>query len=47
MEEVLKEASTYEVDFPQVKDQEYAKRVPRIAAAGAHNILMLGSQHDV
>ena len=42
LEEILGEASSYEVDFSEVKGQEYVKRALEIAAAGSHNILMIG-----
>jgi len=43
----VKETSSYEVDFSEVKGQECVKRTLEIAAAGAHNILMLWSQYDM
>ncbi len=42
IDEVFTQASSYDIDFSDVKGQESAKRALTIAAAGNHNILMMG-----
>ena len=42
MDEVFATSSQYDVDFAEVRGQEHVKRALTIAAAGRHNLLLVG-----
>ncbi|MFH2012210.1 MAG: YifB family Mg chelatase-like AAA ATPase [Pseudomonadota bacterium] len=42
LEDIFKNNLIYPVDFNEVKGQEHAKRALEIAAAGGHNVIMVG-----
>jgi magnesium chelatase family protein len=42
VEDLFSKHSPYEVDFNEVKGQEHVKRALEIAAAGGHNVLIMG-----
>lgn len=43
LQELYEKADTFNVDFGQIKGHEFAKRALTIAAAGMHNICLVGA----
>ena len=42
LDELFAESATYDIDFAEVRGQEHVKRALVVAAAGGHNVIMIG-----
>jgi len=47
LQELFDKLSDYDIDFLEVKGQQFAKRSLEIAASGGHNVLMLWAQCNI